>query len=45
MEQLLGMLIARLDACDINLFPFNGHVVRFEYCLNRLGYLSANAIT
>ena len=44
-EQLLGVLVARLDAGDVHLLPLDGHVVRLEDGLDGLRHLGTDAIT
>jgi hypothetical protein len=44
-EELLGVHVARLDTGDVDLLPLNGHVVRLEDLLDRLGNLSTDTVT
>jgi hypothetical protein len=44
-EELLGVDVARVDTRDINLLPLNGHIVRLEDLLDRLGDLSTDSVT
>ena len=44
-EKFFGVFVARFNACNINLFPFDRHIVRFEYGFDGLGYLGADAVT
>lgn len=39
------MLISRFNASDVDLLPFDGDIVGLEDGLDRLGDLSANAVT
>ena len=44
-EELLGVDVAGVNTRDIDLLPLNGHVVRLEDLLNRLGDLSTDTVT
>lgn len=44
-EELLGVLAALLHTRHIDLFPLDGHVVRFENCLDRFRDLGADTVT
>lgn len=44
-EELLGVLVARLDTGHIDLLPLDGHIVGLEDLLDRLGHLGTNTIT
>ena len=44
-EELLGVDVARVDTRDVDLLPLNGHVVRLEDLLDRLGDLSTDTVT
>lgn len=44
-EELLGVHVARVDTRDVDLLPLNGHVVRLEDLLDRLGHLSTDTVT
>lgn len=39
------MFITRLDTSDVDLLPFDRHVVGFEYSLYRLSHFSSNAVS
>ena len=39
------MFVARFHACDIDLFPFDRHVVGFENGLHRFRNLGADTVT
>jgi hypothetical protein len=44
-EELLRVDVACLDTGDVDLLPLNGHVVRLEDLLDRLGDLGTNSVT
>ena len=44
-EKLLGVDVAGVDTRDIDLLPLDGHVVRLEDLLDRLGNLSTDTVT
>jgi hypothetical protein len=44
-EELLRVDVASLDTGDVDLLPLNGHVVRLEDLLHRLGNLSTDTVT
>ena len=44
-EELLRVDVARVDTRDVDLLPLNGHVVRLEDLLDRLGDLSTDTVT
>lgn len=44
-EELLGVDVAGVDARHVDLLPLNGHVVRLEDLLDRLGHLRADTVT
>lgn len=45
LEQLLRVLVARVDTTDIDLLPLNGYIVGLEDSLDRLCDLGTNSIT
>ena len=45
MEEFFGVLVACVDAGDIDLLPFNGDIVGFEYRLDSFSDFSSNAVT
>ena len=45
MEEFFGVFVACIDAGDIDLLPFNGNVVGFEYGLDSFSDFSSNTIT
>lgn len=44
-EEVLGVHVACLDTGDVDLLPLDGHVVRLEDLLDRLGNLSTDTVT
>ena len=44
-EKIFGVFVARFNARNIDLFPFDRHVVGFEDGLDGVGYLGADAVT
>ena len=44
-EELLGVLVARLDTGHVDLLPLNGHIVGLEDLLDRLGHFGTDAVT
>ena len=44
-EQLLGMLVARINAADVDLLPLNGDIVGLEDGLDRFGNLGTDTVT
>jgi hypothetical protein len=39
------VFVAGVHAGDIDLFPLDGHVVRFEHCFDGFGYFGADSVT
>jgi hypothetical protein len=44
-EEFFGVLVAGVDARNINLFPFNWYIVSFEDSLDSFGNLSSDTVT
>ena len=44
-EELFGMLVTSVNTRDIDLFPFDGYIVRFKNCLDSFGDLGSDTVT